>query len=192
MYVFFILQEEYLSGEKSVRMKISRSILHAIHCQSPPGRFLERDPKLHTWIEVGEKRALEKIIQALREKKKYTFEKANSNRHEDSDTIPFENDHSVPSASKRKGASSSMSSNLPLQTEKKEHVYVNVSGENSDKKNNVSSHTNNSANKHEQSKSFDFLDVPYHEQEEKVSEKVDQEEINYLIHQTFFGMKGSI
>ena len=178
-----------MSSEKSAKTKISRRIVHAIHCQSPPGRFLERDPKLDTWIEVGEKRTLEKITQALREKrKKCTFEETNSNRQEDSDIIPFENDLSVSSANRRKSFSPNMSSNLPLQTEKNEHPFVSVSGEDNNQKFNTPSHTTNRAKKREQSKSFDFLDIPCHEWAEKETGKVDQDEINYLIHQTFFGM----
>ena len=102
-----------MSGDKSAKTKISRSIVHVIDCQSPPGRFLERDTKLDTWIEVGEKRTLEKITQALRDKKKkYTFVKTNSNRQKDSDNVPY--DLSVPSTSERKSSSPTMSSNLPL------------------------------------------------------------------------------
>jgi len=48
-------------------MKISRGIVSAIREQDPPGHFLERDPVTGLWNEIGDKRAIEKTSQALRE-----------------------------------------------------------------------------------------------------------------------------
>ena len=215
-------------SEKSGKTKISRSIIQAIHAQSPPGRFLERDPNLHTWAEVCEKRALEKTSQALRDhklKSSNTFEKSISNRHEESDTslpedIPsfwstIETSHGkkIPSAH----INTTIHSSFPI--EKKENVcykYPNIS---ESKKLNICCHVVPKLNKQntnnfecatskcskylkkDQSEftdnelsieCYEFLGIPYHNYEENKNEKVDQDEINSLIYQTFFGMKEQV
>lgn len=49
-------------------MLISRSIVDKVHKHlDPPGRFLEKDPDTGLWSEVGDKKALEKTAQALRD-----------------------------------------------------------------------------------------------------------------------------
>jgi hypothetical protein len=50
---------------KTEKLKISRSIVAAIREQK--GRFLERDAKKGTWYDIGDKKAIEKTSQALRE-----------------------------------------------------------------------------------------------------------------------------
>ena len=44
-------------SDKAGKTKISRIIIHTIQNLSPPGRFLERDTNLNSWVEVREKRA---------------------------------------------------------------------------------------------------------------------------------------
>jgi len=55
----------YITCLKAEKLKISRSIVAAIREQN--GRFLERDPKKGTWYDIGDKKAMEKTSQALRE-----------------------------------------------------------------------------------------------------------------------------
>jgi hypothetical protein len=55
----------YITCPKTEKLKISRSIVAAIREQQ--GRFLERDAKDQTWYDIGDKKAIEKTSQALRE-----------------------------------------------------------------------------------------------------------------------------
>jgi hypothetical protein len=55
----------YTTCLKTEKLKISRSIVAAIREQN--GRFLERDAKKGTWYDIGDKKAIEKTSQALRE-----------------------------------------------------------------------------------------------------------------------------
>jgi len=49
------------------KIKISRGIVSAIRGQDPPGHFLEQDSVTGLWNDIGNKRAVEKTSQALRE-----------------------------------------------------------------------------------------------------------------------------
>lgn len=55
----------YITCLKTEKLKISRSIVAAIREQD--GRFLEREAKKQTWYDIGDKKAIEKTSQALRE-----------------------------------------------------------------------------------------------------------------------------
>jgi hypothetical protein len=55
----------YITCLKTEKLKISRSIVAAIREQK--GRFLEKDNKNGTWYDIGDKKAVEKTSQALRE-----------------------------------------------------------------------------------------------------------------------------
>lgn len=55
----------YITCLKTEKLKISRSIVAAIREQN--GRFLERDAKAGVWNDIGDKKAIEKTSQALRE-----------------------------------------------------------------------------------------------------------------------------
>ncbi len=55
----------YITCMKTEKLKISRSIVAAIREQK--GRFLERDAKKGVWYDIGDKKAVEKTSQALRE-----------------------------------------------------------------------------------------------------------------------------
>lgn len=55
----------YIACLKTEKLKISRSIVAAIREQK--GRFLERDSKKESWYDIGDKKAIEKTSQALRE-----------------------------------------------------------------------------------------------------------------------------
>lgn len=56
-----------MSLPKRQKQLLSRSIVHAVRSQNPPGRFLQRDPQSDLWYDVGDARATEKTSQALRE-----------------------------------------------------------------------------------------------------------------------------
>lgn len=55
----------YITCLKTEKLKISRSIVAAIREQN--GRFLEKDSKSGQWFDIGDKKAVEKTSQALRE-----------------------------------------------------------------------------------------------------------------------------
>lgn len=55
----------YITCLKAEKFKISRSIVAAIREQD--GRFLERNTQKGTWYDIGDKKAIEKTSQALRE-----------------------------------------------------------------------------------------------------------------------------
>ena len=48
-------------------MTISRSIVEAVRNLGPPGRFLEKDVNTGVWSDIGDKKAVEKTSQALRD-----------------------------------------------------------------------------------------------------------------------------
>lgn len=60
-------QELYVSSNKRDKMAISRSIVEAVRARKPPGRFLEKDPHRNLWFDIGDKKAIEKTSQALRD-----------------------------------------------------------------------------------------------------------------------------
>ena len=60
-------KELYVSLQKKQKMLLSKSIVHAVRNQNPPGRFLQKDSNKDTWYDVGDQRAVEKTSQALRE-----------------------------------------------------------------------------------------------------------------------------
>jgi hypothetical protein len=61
-------QELYVASTKKDKMTISRSIVEAIRMsEDSPGRFLERDAVTELWNDVGDKKAVEKTSQALRD-----------------------------------------------------------------------------------------------------------------------------
>ena len=60
-------KELYVTLPKRQKILLSRSIVHAVRSQNPPGRFLQRDSDTDLWYDVGDQRAQEKTSQALRE-----------------------------------------------------------------------------------------------------------------------------
>ncbi len=55
----------YVSSTKKNKMMISRSIVEAV--RNKPGRFLEKDAVTKLWMDIGDKKAIEKTSQALRD-----------------------------------------------------------------------------------------------------------------------------
>jgi hypothetical protein len=60
-------KEIYVSLSKRRKMLLSKSIVKTVRSQSPPGRFLQKDPRSGLWFDIGEQKAHEKTSQALRE-----------------------------------------------------------------------------------------------------------------------------
>lgn len=57
----------YVACPKNQKGKFSRLIIEEIRARDPPGRFLKQDPDTKLWHDIGEKKALDKTRQALRE-----------------------------------------------------------------------------------------------------------------------------
>jgi len=55
----------YVCSTKAAKMKISRFIVHSV--RSRKGRFLEKDVESCLWFDIGDKKAMEKTSQALRD-----------------------------------------------------------------------------------------------------------------------------
>lgn len=58
---------EYLKGDNFKKKIIAQTIIDTIHALNPPGRFLKCDTDKNTWYDIGNRAALRKIRQALRE-----------------------------------------------------------------------------------------------------------------------------
>lgn len=57
----------YVACPKPQKGKFSRMIVDEIRSRNPPGRFLKQDAGSKLWHDIGEKKALDKTRQALRE-----------------------------------------------------------------------------------------------------------------------------
>jgi hypothetical protein len=58
---------EYVACPKARKGKFSRMIVDEIGKRVPPGRFLKQDNDTKLWYDIGDKKALDKTRQALRE-----------------------------------------------------------------------------------------------------------------------------
>ena len=56
-----------MTSTKKQKMAISRSIVDAVRSMKPPGRFLDKDPDTGLWRDIGDRKAIEKTSQALRD-----------------------------------------------------------------------------------------------------------------------------
>lgn len=65
----------YSALEITQKIKLSKSIVKAIRSQDPPGRFLACHKETRLWNDIGDKKAIEKTSQALREGQQKTKEK---------------------------------------------------------------------------------------------------------------------
>jgi hypothetical protein len=57
----------YIACPKPQKGKFSRIIVDEIRNRNPPGRFLKQDSETKLWFDIGDKKALDKTRQALRE-----------------------------------------------------------------------------------------------------------------------------
>jgi len=60
-------KEEYIKARKRHKPLIAREIVDNIRQKQPPGRFLKKDKITSFWKDIGNKKAVEKTSQALRE-----------------------------------------------------------------------------------------------------------------------------
>lgn len=60
--------QAYISAKRNEKMKIAKTALAEITSQTPPGRFLEKNSQ-NNWVIMNPKRVLEKVSQALRDRK---------------------------------------------------------------------------------------------------------------------------
>eukprot|EP00569_Conticribra_weissflogii_P008150 CAMPEP_0171338446 /NCGR_PEP_ID=MMETSP0878-20121228/7328_1 /TAXON_ID=67004 /ORGANISM="Thalassiosira weissflogii, Strain CCMP1336" /LENGTH=629 /DNA_ID=CAMNT_0011840227 /DNA_START=32 /DNA_END=1921 /DNA_ORIENTATION=- len=60
-------KKAYVACPKAQKPNFSKLIYDEIRSKNPPGRFLKQDPKTKLWNDIGEKKALDKTRQALRE-----------------------------------------------------------------------------------------------------------------------------
>jgi len=60
-------KKAYVACPKAQKAIYSKIIYDEIRAMSPPGRFLKQDPQTKLWSTIGEKKALDKTRQALRE-----------------------------------------------------------------------------------------------------------------------------
>mmetsp|Transcript_11341 Transcript_11341/g.24077 ORF Transcript_11341/g.24077 Transcript_11341/m.24077 type:complete len:493 (+) Transcript_11341:104-1582(+) len=58
---------DYVACPKQTKGKFSKLIVEAIRARDPPGRFLKQEKDTKLWYDIGEKKALDKTRQALRE-----------------------------------------------------------------------------------------------------------------------------
>ena len=58
---------EYLKGDNFKKKRIAQTIVDTMHALNPPGRFLKCDTDKNTWYDIGNRAALHKTRQALRE-----------------------------------------------------------------------------------------------------------------------------
>lgn len=63
-------QEAYRLAKKVDKPKISKLIVAALRTASPPSRFLRWNEQFNQWVDVGDRRAAEKVSQTLREKER--------------------------------------------------------------------------------------------------------------------------
>lgn len=60
-------KEDYVACTKSHKPKFAKIVVDQIQSLDPPGRFLKQDSVTKLWYDIGNKKAIEKTRQALRE-----------------------------------------------------------------------------------------------------------------------------
>ena len=83
-----ILQGLYAECPKTDKIKISRAIVRAV--RELGGRFLEVEERSGVYHDIGDKRAVEKTSQALREKQTQIRQKLYSKKRHSDETILYE------------------------------------------------------------------------------------------------------
>ena len=61
------LRLEYVATPKAQKLEFGKLVVEHIRSLDPPGRFLTKDPKTGKYIDIGERKAIDKTRQALRE-----------------------------------------------------------------------------------------------------------------------------
>jgi hypothetical protein len=79
---------DYVKCPKPQKGKYSKLIYDEIKARNPPGRFLKQDNKTKDWYDIGEKKALDKTRQALREGAPELMKEMSEDSGEDSGEEP--------------------------------------------------------------------------------------------------------
>lgn len=64
----FCINPSFVEAKKIYKPNVSKLIVGALRSSNPPSRFLRLNEETSRWEDVGDKRATEKVSQALREK----------------------------------------------------------------------------------------------------------------------------
>jgi hypothetical protein len=81
---------EYVKCPKPQKGKFSRMIVDEIRNRTPPGRFLKQDGATKLWYDIGEKKALDKTRQALREGAPDIIKEISGDEADDDDDDDYE------------------------------------------------------------------------------------------------------
>jgi DNA-directed RNA polymerase delta subunit len=68
--VIALHRPDYVRAPKIQKPSVARVIVRLIRNGDTPGRFIRKDDKTGKWVDIGDKKAVDKTAQALREKKK--------------------------------------------------------------------------------------------------------------------------
>jgi hypothetical protein len=94
----------YVACPKPQKGKFSRMIYDEIRSRNPPGRFLKQDNNTKLWYDIGEKKALDKTRQALREGAPEIMKELTGDGEEDDyESDPSTSPHPTPIQSQRPG-----------------------------------------------------------------------------------------
>ena len=61
------LKHEYIAAPKAKKPQFARMVVETIRNFDPPGRFLKQNAITQLWSDIGDKKAIDKARQALRE-----------------------------------------------------------------------------------------------------------------------------
>lgn len=81
----------YVACPKPKKGTFSRTIVDEIRYRDPPGRFLKQDNETKMWYDIGDKKALDKTRQALREGAPELMKDLVNSDEEDEDDEPTQN-----------------------------------------------------------------------------------------------------
>ena len=82
----------YLACPKPQKGQFSRMIVDEIRLLDPPGRFLKQDKVTQLWYDIGDKKALDKTRQALREGAPDLMKNLVNSDEDDDEDEPTQND----------------------------------------------------------------------------------------------------
>lgn len=83
-------KDNYSKCNQQEKTKIALSLVEHVRNQNPSGRFLKQDSKTGVWSEIGDKKIIEKVRQALRDAISHQVKKNDANKKEFIPYIPLE------------------------------------------------------------------------------------------------------
>jgi len=103
----------YVACPKPQKAKFSRLIVDEVRSRDPPGRFLKQDNKTKLWFDIGDKKALDKTRQALREGAPDLLKELHPSDDEHEAVAPVQADYSAqPASVNQSGNANDMFSSL--------------------------------------------------------------------------------